>query len=345
MPVITEARLRDVCQQIVLAMGAPEDIADEVTDVLVKADAKGVDSHGCRLLRENYAQAMKHGRLFPAARAEIIRRDGATIAIEANWGFGHPAARMATRHVIELAQAYGIGAATVVHTVHIARLGDYAEIMAENNMLGIVVCNAGRAQAPTGSAQRLFGTNPIALAVPRGNGRVLLADFATSAKSVNKLMIYRQRGQSLPDGMLLDKTGAPTNDPGAYFDGGILLPAGGYKGYALALFIDIIGGILVGTGCAATLKEHPGNGALFIAVDIARWRDPEEAAAEVEELLGIVKAASPAPGVQEVLLPGELEDRMEIERRRKGIPLDDVIWHEMKTLGAELGLPASTFAL
>jgi len=343
MHLIAEPRLRTICRSIVLAMGAPTDIADIVTDVLVKADLKGVDSHGCRLLHENYVRNMKAGRLIPAARAEIIEQNGATTIMDARWGFGHPPARAAAQHAVESARQFGIGAASVIHTVHIARLGEYAEQIAAQNMLGIVLCHAGPVTTPYGGMKRMFGTNPLAMAVPRPGGRTLLADWATSAKAVNKLMIYRQRGEKLADGVLLDKDGYPTNDPAAFFDGGFLLAMGGYKGYAINLFIEIIGGLILGAGCGSLLNQHPGNGSLFIAMDITRWRPLDAFSDELEQLLAATKSVPVAPGANEVLLPGELEERAEAERRRTGVPLDDVIWAELQQAAGALHLPASLF--
>ncbi len=343
MPFVTEARLRDLCQQIVLAMQAPPDIAEIVADILVKADCKGVDSHGCRLF-PMYLRQIETGMIIPSARAEIISREGPTTMIEGHWGFGHPAARLAAQQTIAAAQEHGIGVTTLVHVSHIARLGEYAEQMAAQNMLGMLVCNAGAVTAPYGGMKRIFGTNPLAMAVPRRGGNVLLADFATSAKSVNKLTILQQREQTLPDGVLLDKDGYASTQPADFFDGGVLLPMGGYKGYALSLFIEIIGGIMIGAGCASLITKHPGNGTLFIAMDISRWRPIDEFEQELEQLLAVVKATPTAPGVDEILLPGEPEERVEQERRRKGgIPLDDTVWRELRAVGAKLNLPASLF--
>lgn len=342
MPVVSEARLRSLCQQILLAMQTPADIAEVVTDVLVKADVKGVDSHGVRLLTM-YLRHVEAGSVVPTARAEIIRQDGAVTLIEGHWGFGHVPARQAAQLAAAAARQYGIGAASVVHVQHIGRVGEYAEDMARQGMLGIAVCNTSRTTTPYGAMQRMFGTNPLAMAVPRKDGKLLVADFATSTKSVNKLLIARQHEERLPEGIILDKNGYPTTDPNDFFEGGYLLPVGGYKGYALNLFIDIIGGLLVGAGCAALIDKHPGNGTLLIALDIARWRPLDEFTADVDALLAAVKAAPAAPGVEEVLLPGELESRAEEQRLHKGIPLDQETWEELHIVAQKVGLPTSIF--
>lgn len=344
MPLVSEARLREMCQQIFVAAKAPADIAAVVSDILVKADIKGVDSHGFRLITK-YIGDIEHGMIVPAARPEIVRRDGAISLIEGHWCFGQVAGLLCVQLAVEGASQYGIGASTIVHVGHIGRVGEYVEQIAAHNMLGIAMCNAGQATTPFGGKKRMFGTNPIAMAVPRADGHVLRCDFATSVKSVNKLIVYRQREEPLPEGVILDRHGNATTDANDYFDGGVLLPAGAYKGYALNLFIDIIGGILTGAGCASTLNAHPGNGTLFIALDISRWRSVADFTGELEELLAAVKAVPPAPGVEEVLLPGELEDRAESVRSRKGIPIDQTAWDEIKQSAARVGVPAGSLAL
>ena len=344
MPVITQARMREIDEQILLAMHCPPDTAQLVADVLVTADIKGVDSHGSRLLAM-YQRNVAAGHIIPTARPDIIRQDGAVTLLDGHWCFGHVGARLAAAHAIASAKAYGIGAATLVNCLHIGRVGDYSEKVAEAGMLGIVMCNANRATTPLGGMERMLGTNPIALAAPRQDGQMLSVDFATSAKSINKMQLYRQRGKPLPEDVILDKNGYPTTDPNDFFAGGILLPVGGYKGYALNLFIDIIGGVLIGAGPGAMIDKsiHPGNGTLVLALDISRWRSTGDFEERLDTLLGIVKGVPLAPGYDEILLPGELEVRAETERRRTGIPFDDETWNEIKGVAQKVGAPESLF--
>lgn len=344
MPIVAESRLRRICREILLAMQTPLDISDAVADILVTSNLRGVDSHGSRMLAAYLRYYKETGTIVPDARPEIIAEDGAVLRVEGNWGWGQAAARFSAGLTVETARKYGVGVTSLAHVQHIGRLGEYSEQIARQGMLAAVVCNANRATTPFGGFQRIFGTNPLALALQRKNGLILSADFATSARSINKIMLYRQREQPLPEGIILNKNGFPTTDPNAFFDGGVLLAAGAYKGYALSLFIDIIGGILTGAGCAALLDRHPGNGTLFIAMSIDRWRPQAEFQEELEQLLTIVKAAPLAPGFEEVLLPGELEDRAEAERRANGIPLDEESWGELREAAAKLGLPETIFA-
>ena len=148
MPVISEARLRDLCQQILLAMQTPPDLAEIVTDVLVKANIRGVDSHGCRLLKMYSERIEKDGVIVPGARPEVLRQDGAAVFIDGHRGFGHVAARLAAQHVVEIARQTSVATASIINVHHIGRVGEYAEYIAEHGMLGIVVCHANAATTP-----------------------------------------------------------------------------------------------------------------------------------------------------------------------------------------------------
>jgi LDH2 family malate/lactate/ureidoglycolate dehydrogenase len=342
MPLVTEARLKNLCQNILIGMQTPADLAEIVADILVHADVRGADSHGVRLLTM-YIRNIEIGAIVPAARPEIIKHDGAVTLIEGNWCFGQVSATLAVQQAVASAQQFGIGAATIVHSLHIGRVGEYPEQIAKHNMLGITLCNANRATAPYGGMERLFGTNPIALAAPRKDGKLISTDFATSAKSINKLQIYRQRGMPLPEGVILDKYGNSSTDPADFFDGGYLLPVGGYKGSALNFFIDVIGGVLIGAGPASMVDRHPGNGTLMLAFDIARWRDPADFDDRLETLLHNVKHAPLQPGFEEIITPGEIEDRAEEQRSVTGIPIDEPTWKELKAAAQKAGVTDSLF--
>ena len=148
---------------------------------------------------------------------------------------------------------------------------------------------------------------------------------------------------SLPEGVILDKNGNPSTDPADFFDGGYLLPVGGYKGSALNLFIEIIGGVLIGAGPASMIDRHPGNGTLMLALDIARWRDPADFTDRLETLLANAKHAPLQPGFSEIITPGEIEDRAEEQRSDKGIPLDEPTWKELKAAAQKVGVTDSLF--
>jgi uncharacterized oxidoreductase len=240
---------------------------------------------------------------------------------------------------IDIAQPAGIAATVVDRCNHIGRLGEYAETIAQADMIGIAVCNAGAIVAPYGGRARILGTNPLAIAAPRRTGEEpLLVDFATAGVAEGKLRVARANGQQVAPGLLLDAEGRPSQDPQSFYDGGVLLPFGGHKGYGLSMMIELLGGVLSGIAPSATSAYHGGNGTLLMALNVGAFTPFERYRDEVEELCAAIKASPPAEGFDEVLLPGEPERRARALRSEQGVSLADQTWNEITKLAAELGV-------
>ncbi len=347
MLIVTEAKLKEIARRLVLGMGATPEVADIMTDALVSANLEGVDSHGVMRL-PHYAELADEGLIVPRAEPEVVRQDRAITLVDGHWCFGQVGARFAAALAVESAKAHGIAATGLFHAYHVGRLVDYVQYIGKQGMIGIALCSAsvkGGAVVPFRGKKRVFGTNPLAWAVPGRSGRPLVADYATSVTAEGKLHIAIRRKQSLPDGTIINREGRPTNEASEFFAGGALLPFGGHKGYALSLFNDIMGGLLVGAGCAAMVPKSSGNGLLLIALDVAALRPLDEFENEVEKLLAIVKAVPPAPGQEPVLLPGEPEAICREQRSRDGIPIEDETWDRLVATGQKLGVPPEIFAL
>ena len=137
---------------------------------------------------------------------------------------------------------------------------------------------------------------------------------------------------------MIDKDGQPTTDPNDLFGGGSLLPFGEYKGYGLGILIELLGGVLTGYGCAYKPDYREGNGSFMLAMDIDRFLPLETFREESDNLLRHIKTNPPAPGTEEVLIPGELEFRTREARERDGIPVPDVIWDKVTAVAEELGV-------
>ena len=344
MHVISVLHLKEICERILLAVNTPPPIAKAMADNLVNANVQAVDSHGCRLL-PSYIERIVDGLIVPAAEAEIVTQKGAITIMDGHWGFGQIAAALAARHAVESARAQGIGAAAVFHVYHIGRVGEFVEYIARQSMVGIAICNVEPATVPFGGRKRRFGTNPLAIAVPRRDGKILLSDFATSAKSGNKIVLTSQKGEQLHQGIIIDRDGNPTTDVQDFLNGGAILPFGGYKGYAINMMIEILAGLLVGAGSGALKQPWRDSGSLIVALDIATFRSVVDFESDVDALLDVAKATPTAPGVEEILLPGEIESRETERRRLTGIPVDDEAWGQLCETGLKLGLPPELFAL
>jgi uncharacterized oxidoreductase len=335
---ITAPALQRITVAILSAAGTPDDLAQVVAEALVSANLAGYDSHGVMRL-PSYVGAIQAGHIKPAERAEVSSGDQATATVDGRWGWGFPAARLATETAIALAREFGVGAVTIQHCNHIGRVGEYVETMARAGMTGIALCNAGPAVAPHGGRERRLGTNPFAWAAPTDNPeRPLLLDFATSVLAGGKLEVARARGQTIKPGVIIDAEGHPSISPDDFFRGGALLPFGEYKGYAMGVMVELLAGALSGAGPSCLPDYDAGNGTLIIAINIATFQPLAKFVDQATRFAAVVGDSHAAPGSAGVLLPGDPAAAARRQRGDTGIPLPAATWQELHDLAARLGL-------
>lgn len=343
MPTLAPAQLVDLASRIFVAAGAPEDIAQTVANSLVKSDLVGHDSHGVVRVRQ-YLDAIRRGDVNPAARPQIVQGDTGVITVDSQRGFGQVGARWTMEQAIARAKTHGIAAAGLINCGHVGRLGEWVEMATEHDAVALAFCNGGGVSGivtPFGGSERLLGTNPIAAALPVGGSAPILLDFATSAVAEGKVRVARNRGKEIPEGWVLDKEGMPTTNPHDLYDGGTLLPAATHKGYALSLLVEFMAGFLTGNGSSALPGYRPGNGVLFVVMDVAAFRPVADYMADSSAMAARVKGVRPAPGFAEVMLPGEPEQRMAQMRSTQGIQVDDATWQLLTEDAAAYNVPVA----
>jgi len=337
-------RLRQVGRAIFEAAGAPPDIARRVAEALVDANLAGHDSHGVIRIPQ-YLQDIKQGLIVPDARPRVLRETASAALVDGCWAFGQVSAAFATDLAIDRARQTGLAAVGLVRANHIGRLGEYSARAAVAGVVAIVTAGGfgGRGAAPYGGAGVAFGTNPISLGFPGGDGEPdVLVDFATTAVAAGKIRVAQAKGEPLPPGCLIDREGRPTTDPEDYYRGGMLLPFGGHKGYGLAVAIELLGQCL--TGADAFAEEGRGgpvygrSGTLILALDAGLFRPREEYARAAGAFLRRVRSVPPAPGFAEVLLPGDPERRAHEARSQRGVPVPEATWEAIREAGRGLGL-------
>jgi uncharacterized oxidoreductase len=339
MPNIQAQVLTDFCRAIFQATGASREIAEKVAQSLVQTNLLGHDSHGVIRVK-SYVDQVRMGKLKPDAQPKIARRFAATATIDCQWGFGQIGGRFGAEVARDLAQEFGIGCVALSQVNHIGRLGEYAEIIARAGMVGLVFTGGTFVKVsvtPYGGRQPLFGTNPMAWAVPT-SGEPFLLDMATAAVANGKIMVALSKGEPFPAGMLLDKDGNATTDPATFYEGGMLLPFGTYKGSGLALMMEIVPTLLAGFAPVSSPEFQSGNPTLMIGIRVESFTEIERFVRLVEELKARVKRVPPAVGFDEVLLPGEKEERSMALRMKEGIPLPDSVWKDLSLLAADFGL-------
>ena len=342
MPTLSPTLLQDFINRIFQAAGAPEDIAARVAESLVLSNLSGHDSHGAiRVIQ--YLLQIDDDDLVPDARPEVIQETDTTLKVDGHYGFGQVVAQFGMARLIEKAQAHHLAACVLSRSHHIGRLGEYAEQAASAGLFGLIVANAnigGRLGpvAPFGGAERLFSTDPIAFAFPAGERPTILVDFATSVVAEGKLRVARQRGETVPEGWVIDRQGRPSTEPNDFYDGGAILSFGDHKGYSLAFLGEILAGALSGTGTSGRPGPYVGNGVWMMAMNIAAFQPLVEFAEAVDLLGDRIKQVTPLPGVTEVLLPGEPEVRARQKRGQEGIYIEGATWETIVSAAAKLGV-------
>ena len=338
MPNVPAETLRQLARAILEGVGTPADAAGVVGDSLIDANLAGHDSHGVIRLG-GYVEAVKIGQVMPTETPDPLGRDRATSRIDGRWGWGQPGMLLATAEVIALGREFGAGVAVVHRCSHIGRVAPYVESVARAGLIGIALSNAGPAVAPYGGSQRVMGTNPIAWAVPRGEGRQPLSfDIATAAVAEGKLRVAQAKGERVAPGLIVDVDGHPSQNPDDFYAGGALLPFGGHKGYGFSLLAQMLGRGLAGLDPSDLISQRGVNGPVIIAIDVSPFVAPEVFVAMVEAQCVEITASPPADGVAEVLLPGELEIRMRERRLAEGVPIAARTWAELGALATDAGV-------
>lgn len=340
MPNVPAESLRRLATDLLEAVGARPDDARLVAGALIEANLAGHDSHGIiRLL--NYCEWCGLGSIDPAARPAVVSERGATAVVDGGWGWGMVAMTLATERAIGLAREHGVAAVAVRRSNHIGRVAPYVIRIAEAGMLGIAVTNANPAVVPYGGRSRIFGTNPIAWAAPRGEGHPpLVHDIATAIVAEGKLRVARAKGDALAPGLIMDAAGQPSVDPEDFYAGGALLPFGGHKGSGLSVLVQVLGRGLAGADPGNLAGHRGGNGPVVLALDVGFFGPLADFAAATDAICAEMTQSPPAPEFDEVLLPGEKEERTRLLRLDEGVPVAESTWAELAALAVRYGVSA-----
>lgn len=328
--------------------GVPPADAALGAEVLIDADLAGIESHGIAHLpwHPGYAPGLQRGIVSPRPEVRVVRESPVAATWDAGGGVGVIVAARAMQACIEKAAQTGVGTIAVRNGRHFGAAGYYARMAAERDMIGMAMCNVPPIGAAAGGLDRVYGTNPIAMAAPVADDHPFLLDMATTAVAGGKLEIAMRQGKPIPAGWAVDAEGNDSHDPAILRKGGALLPLGSrletssYKGYGLGLMVDILTGVLSGSGSGlfvdrATLVQ----GYWFAAWRIDAFRDVAEFKSEMKRMVDQVRATRPAPGVEAVLVAGDPEFIARADREANGIPLDQESIEQLTALGETVGLP------
>jgi LDH2 family malate/lactate/ureidoglycolate dehydrogenase len=325
---------------LLAAAGLDGAAAATVAGTLVDASLRGVDSHGVARIPV-YVERLQAGAINPRPRPSVLRREGAVALVDGDQGPGQVAGVFATDLSVELAREHGAGVVTVRRSAHYGAAAYYARRAAGAGLLAISTTNSEPLVIPYGGTAPVLGTNPISLAAPLPGG-VFDLDMATSQVAINRIYNARDEGRPIPEGWGVDASGVATTDPGAVAAG---VPLGGYKGYALAVLVEILSGVLGGAGVTHGIGDLYGGGSepqdvghFHLAIDPERTVGRERFAAVLETMLSGLTAVPVAPGHEEVIRPGDPEQRTRAQREASGVPVEPALWASLQALSGALGL-------
>jgi LDH2 family malate/lactate/ureidoglycolate dehydrogenase len=339
------ARLRAFTREALAACGLPSDDAAVVADAIVEADLTGVDTHGITRLPQ-YVPVLQEGRINPRPNITIDRRGPATALVDGDNGMGHLVMTFAARSAMAIALDAGVGWVGVRRSNHAGAGGVYATIPLEQNLIGIYAATSGvNVMAPSGGAEPLLGTNPIAFAIPAGDEAPVVLDIATSVSSFGLIRQHAMEGKPIPEGWMIDRTtGEPITDP-ARTAGSLLLPIGGYKGSGLALVIGLLSGVLNSAAFGRDVSDvntpdgaESNTGQFIMAVDVSRFTPIEQFKREVDRHIRDLRTSAALPGGGSVHVPGEGRRRKKEQRLRDGVELSPAVLKQLDDMARKLGL-------
>jgi LDH2 family malate/lactate/ureidoglycolate dehydrogenase len=348
-----EGLLRAYVERVLITLGASERTAAIVADTLIEADRRGVRTHGVVRL-PSYCAQVRAGEVIAGAEPAIDREYGPTAWVDGKCAFGALTATFCSDEAIARGRQHGVGIVAARRCMHFGTAAYYALRAANHGLIGIVATNTPGVLAPFGGIEARLGNNPLAIAAPMPGGRLPFAlDMAQSAVARGRVKLAEMNGESIPEGWAIGPDGRSTTDPTQAL-AGALLPFGGYKGYGLALAVEMLTGVLAGAGLSPELANTSMTGApesrrdagraggvgnVYVTIDPERFAGRESFLERAAWFVDNIKATPTAPSVDEVLVPGELESRSAAIADAEGIALDASAVVTLESLGNELAIP------
>ena len=326
-------QLTALAAKIFEAAGCPNDEARRVGRHLVGANLVGHDSHGVIRI-PSYVQWMLDGKILANQSLQIISENDAIAVVDGQFGLGQTIGEQAIQLGIDKCRKHGVAVIALRNSGHLGRIGDWAELAAEAGMISLHFVNtsgAGMLVAPFGGIDRRLSANPVAAGVPTGDGPPLILDMSACTIAEGKIRVALNKGESVPDGCIIDAEGKPTSDPAVFYsEPGAILPIAGHKGYALSLIIEMLAGALTGSSCTNPENNwRVVNGMLSIIIDRAFFGTAEAFFPEVTRFIEFVKSSRTVNPDGEILMPGEIEQRTRVQRLQQGIDLDETTWQQI----------------
>lgn len=349
-------QLREFSTRVFMHFGVPQEDAETAAGVLARGDLRGIDSHGVARLR-TYFDMLTLERINPKPNVSVVRETPSTATVDGDNGLGLVVGPKANEIAMEKAEEAGSGWVSVCNTNHFGIAGYYVLEALKRDLIGWAMTNSTKLVAPLWGAERMLGTNPIAVAFPGKEEPPIVIDMATSSVAYGKIEIAKRLEEPIPKGWAIDAEGRDTTNPDKMIEGGALLPLGserergGHKGYALSTMVDVLCCVLSGANWGpfappfALRQEIPsrsvgkGIGHFFGAMRIDGFIEPDEFKRQIDEWVRVFRATKPAPGTDGPLIPGDPEREAEKERSVNGVPVVMPVVNDLREISRLTEIP------
>jgi LDH2 family malate/lactate/ureidoglycolate dehydrogenase len=355
---ILESFMRDVFK----GLGVPKEDAEVIAEVLITSDLRGIDSHGIQRCKMYYDR-IKAGIYETNTKIDVIKEGPTTAILDGNCGMGHVIAYKAMKMAIKKAKKYGLGAIAVKNSTHFGIAGYYSLMAIKEGMIGLAVTNARPSIPPTFGVEPMLGTNPLTIGAPTDEQFPFLIDAATSIIQRGKVELYDRVNKPLPENTVIDEDGKFLTDAGLVLKKmgekkAALLPLGGkgeetsgYKGYGYATVVELLSAALQEgiylrdtIGIVENSQERLKVGHFFLAINIDSFIGLESFKNTAGNIMRDLRNSPKEPGENRIYTAGEKEYKAEIERIKKGIPLNKSLQKDIKKMQEELSLDNYNFS-
>lgn len=344
-------------------LGVPLPEAKTCAEVLITSDKRGIDSHGIGRLKPIYYDRIKAGVQFAETKFEIVRESPTTAVIDGHHGMGMVIAERAMRMTLEKAEKFGMGMVAVRNSTHYGIAGYYPLMACAQNMIGITGTNARPSIAPTFGVENMLGTNPLTFGLPTDEDFPFVLDCATSVSQRGKIEVYDREGKDVPPGWVIDREGNTRTDTHAILEdlvkgdaaltplGGIGEETAGFKGYGYATVVEMLSSALQGGGFLKMLLgfNNQGDrvpyalGHFFMAINVDAFIDPDAFKKTTGDICRQLRASQKAPGQQRIYTAGEKEHLTWLDRKDKGVPVNEALRQDILFMQKELSLKGYNF--
>ncbi|OLS38153.1 lactate dehydrogenase [Alkalihalophilus pseudofirmus] len=343
MPIYQAEELRVFTREVLERIGLKNECAYNASDALIRANLEGVDSHGISRL-SIYAKRIMEGRINADPEIKIEKKGSSVLVVDGDNGLGQAVSAKAMSEGLSLVKESGAVAVSVKNSNHFGTASYFCQMAAERGVVALAFTNSPSGIPPWGGTKAFFGTNPIAFGFPTGTKEPVIIDMSTSVVARGKIILAAKQGQSIPKGWAIDEEGNETEDAKEALKGAVL-PVGGAKGYALALAVEVLTGLLSGAAFGPHVQNIYDNGAdqanvghFFILLDVEKFMPEGVFYSLMEQLLSEIKETPKAEGVEEILYPGERRARALSKNLEQGIELSEQVEEELRILGSNLNV-------